>query len=341
MNPEYFFTLPDQRQAHLFKLRLEDGFGVDITDFGGCMVSLFVPDKKGVLQDVILGWKNPESYLVNPGYLGALVGRVPNRIGGGKFTLNGKIYQMLLNDREHSTLHGGFGYSHRLWKVESATPTSLTLLLDSPDGDAGYPGRVHYRVRYNIYADHTLAMDFTAATDDEFAPADLTSHTYFNLNGDDSGVCLDHSIAIAAGKVTETDEFLVPTGKLLPVEKTIYDLRNGVSFAEILKKNTDGFDDNFILGDSDRVYRENAVVVHAEKSGITMKLHTNRSGIQFYMGKHLSADAPAGKNGSYMPFHGFCLETQSWPDSLNHRDFPSIIIAKGRPFHGITVLQFE
>ena len=206
---------------------------------------------------------------------------------------------------------------------------------------AANSGKLNIRVRYNIYENHTLSMDFTAETDGKFVPADLTSHTYFNLNGDTSNNCLDHTIAIAADKITETDEFLVPTGKLLPVGNSIYDLRSGVSFTEILKHNPDGFDDNFILGNSNRVYRENAVVVHAEKSGITMKLHTNRPGVQFYMGKHLSENGPAGKNAVYKPFNGFCLETQSWPDSLNHDDFPSIIIEKGKPFHGITVLEFS
>ncbi|MBR7156065.1 MAG: galactose mutarotase [Lentisphaeria bacterium] len=334
-----FFTLPDGRQASIYCLRLNDGFGIDICDYGATVTGLFVPDRNGTLRDVVLGWKEPEVYLRNPGYLGATVGRVPNRIGGGRFTLNGKIYQSCLNDRQHSTLHGGFGYSHRLWEVACCSAREIVLHLTSPDGDAGFPGKLEVFARYTITPDHTVEVVVTADAD---APtiADFTNHTYFNLGGENSGSCAGHHITLAADRVTEVDEFLVPTGKLLDVTGTRFDLRQGKSFADIYAAAAVGFDDNFILGESDNVMHRNAAVVYDETSGIEMKFHTDRPGIQVYMGAHLD-NAPCGKSGKYVKYSGFCLESQCWPDAVNHPEFPQIFRDAEHPFQGYTCWQFS
>lgn len=335
MKGEKFFTLPDGSDAELFKLRLADGFGADITNFGGCVTALFVPDADGNLRDIALGWKNPSDYLNNSCYFGTLVGRTANRITAGKFELDGKVYQSCLNDNNVCSLHGGFGFSHRLWQVETATDKELILTLFSPHGDGGYPGNLRVRVSYRLRDNHTFEIEYSAESDRPTV-ADFTNHTYFNLNGENSGVCADHIITLAADFITETDEFLQPTGKLLPVDNSCFDLRKGKKFADILSEYEGGFDDNFVLGNADHVYRENAATVTAA-SGIVMKLHTSRPGIQVYMGGFLNGDP--GKS-VYPRNSGFCLETQSWPDSVNHANFPSIRVEPGKPHHSITRYEF-
>lgn len=336
-----FFTLPDGRTASLYRLRLPDGFGADVTDFGGCVTALRTFDRFGVLRDVALSWQEPAVYAENPGYLGALVGRIPNRIGGGRFTLDGRTYSLVRNERGCTTLHGGDGYSHRLWEVENASPTRLTLTLRSPDGDAGFPGALFIRAAYSVRADHTLELEISAEADRRTV-ADFTSHVYLNLEGEGFGSCATHDIALAADRTTETDDFLIPTGATRPVAGGRFDLRPGRSFADILAETPDGFDDNFILAERDHVWHENCAVVTARQSGIRLRLHTSRPGVQFYMGKYLS-DAPyAGKSGRpYPAFGGFCLETQCWPDAVNHPDFPPVTVEPGRPFHGLTRWQFD
>lgn len=335
MDVEKFFTLPDGRDAELIKLRLPDGSGVDLTNFGGCLTALYVPDVCGILTDVLPGWKNPVDYLVNPGYLGALVGRIPNRISGGRFTLDGKIYQMCLNDNNICTLHGGFGFSHRLWKIEKLDDTQVTLSLFSPDGDSGFPGDLNVCVSYRWLPGHTLEIEFFAESD-RLTVADFTSHAYFNLDGENTGSTADHTVVINAGAVTETDRFLQMTGKLIPVENTRFDLRHGKRFSEILSENPNGFDDNFILSSKEEACREVAWVT-AGRSGIKLTVATTRPGLQFYMGGFLNCE---GKS-RYLPHSGFCLETQSWPDSVNHDHFPDVTVAPGKPHRSITRYSFS
>ena len=341
MTPRPFLRLPDGRQASVFRLEQSDGFGAEITDFGGCILSLRTFDRRGDLRDVALGWRDPEAYLTNPGYLGALVGRIPNRIGGGRFVLDGEIYQTRLNDRKHSTLHGGFGFSHRLWRVENASAGRLTLTLTSPDGDAGFPGELFVRAAYALEADHTLSLEISAEADRRTV-ADFTSHVYWNLSGESSGRCDAHAISLRADRVTAVDEFLVPTGATPEVTGTRFDLRRGKSFAAILAENPDGFDDNFILAEKDHCYQENCAVATAHDTGIRMRMHTSRPGVQFYMGKYLPESPHPGKSGLPYPAHGgFCLEPQCWPDAVNHPDFPPVTVEPGKPFHGITRWQFD
>lgn len=332
-----FFTLKDGRKAELFQLRLEDGFGADITSFGGAIVSIFTPDKNGVLRDVALGWRDPERYIANPGHLGALVGRVANRIGGGRFCLDGVTYQMCLNDRNASTLHGGFGYSKRLWNVERFSGTELELSIFSPDGDAGFPGNLLVKALYRITEDHALELEFYAETDRPTV-ADFTNHVYFNLNGENSGPCNDHFMRITADHVTAVNENLIPTGELIDVAGTRFDLRCGKRFSEICAEHKGGFDDNFVLGMQGNVMHENAVEVTAAESGIRLVMSTDRPGVQVYMAGGLKGE---GKSCDYVPNCGFCLESQNWPDAVNHPDFPSIRLDPEKPFKGFTRYKFS
>lgn len=333
---EKFFTLPDGRDAEIFHLRLEDGFGADITSFGAAIVSILTPDADGKLTDVVLGWKDPQDYFSNTSYFGTVVGRIPNRIAGGRFELDGEIYQLYLNDNRRCTLHGAFGFSHRLWQVENFSATELTLTLFSHHGDAGFPGNLFIRAAYRLLPNHTLEMEISAESDRPTV-VDFTNHVYFNLDGENSASTADHNITIHADKVTETDQYLIPTGKLIDVTGTRFDLRNGKKFSTILTEYDGGFDDNFILGDKDHVYRERVAEVSAGKSGITLAVHTSRPGLQFYMGSFLN---DTGKS-TYPRCSGFCLETQNWPNSVNHPEFPSIRVEPGKPHHSITRYEFS
>lgn len=332
---KHFFDLADGRSADLYSLRLSDGFGADITNFGGCTVSLFAPDRNGRLRDVVLGWKDPAKYQKNPPFLGALVGRIPNRISNGRFELDGTTYQMILNDRRGSTLHGGFSFAHRLWEVAGHTETTLELYLKSPHGDAGFPGEIEIKVKYSLLEDHTFEFAFEI-TSDRLTVADLTNHAYFNLDGDDGGEVGGHFITVAADRITEINDIAQPTGNCPDVTGTYFDLRKGRflkdSFAEC-----GGFDHNFILGDVNNVYHENAATVYSEKSGILLAMSTDRPGVQVYTG----GARGEGKNGEYVPKGAFCLETQNWPDAVNHPDFPSVKLNAGEKMSGITRYKFS
>ena len=300
MNMEKFFTLPDGSNAELVKLRLPDGFGADITNFG------------------------------------AIVGRIANRITAGRFEFDGELYQLYLNDNRRCSLHGSFGFSHRLWNIENVTDTELTLTLFSPHGDAGFPGNLFVRAAYRLLPEHTLELEISAESDRPTV-ADFTNHTYFNLDGENTASTDNHTIRINADRFTVTDEYLQPTGEVQTVTGNRFDLRSGKKFSTIFAEYDGGFDDNFILGDADHVYRENVAEVTAGTSGIKMTIHTSRPGIQFYMGGFLN---DSGKS-EYPRNSGFCLETQCWPDAVNHPDFPSVRIEPGRPHHSITRFVFS
>ena len=319
-----FFKRPDGQTAKLYQLRCADGFGVDISDHGATIIAIYTPDRNGKIRNVALSWADPARYNTHPIYLGALVGRLANRVSNARFVLDDKVYQLLPNDRKTNSLHGGFGISGRLWQVDKHTDKELVLTLKSLHGDGGFPGELDITARYSISDDHKLTLDITAIPDRKTV-ADFTSHVYLNLNGEGSGECSDHTIVMKAPRRTEVDEKLIPTGKTPEVAGTIYDLLKERSFADILK---DG-----------GKFTEAAAVVKAEKSGIRLTLSTDRPGIQFYMANCLK-DKP-GKSGNYVKFGGFCLETQNWPDAVNQPGFPSAVITPEKPYTGSTVWAFD
>ncbi|MGN1365552.1 MAG: aldose epimerase family protein, partial [Victivallis vadensis] len=322
MKIQDFFQLPDGRTARLYSLRNSSGFGTDITDFGGAIVRLLTPDRNGKLVDVVLGFAEPADYIENGPFFGALIGRVANRISNGRFTLGGKTYQLELNDSNgKNTLHGGRCYGRRLWEAEVVDDYTLKLTLNSPDGDAGFPGNVKVEVVYHITEDNALSIAYSGTSD---APTvlSLTNHSYFNLNGEGAGECGDHSIMIQAGRRTEVDEFLAPTGRNPEVAGTFYDLRAGKSFAKIHEENPNCFDDNFVLSDEAESFKENAAVAWSDRTGIELACSTTAPGVQFYMGFFLDGTLRGKTESSYPQFSAFCLETQPWPDAVTHPELP-------------------
>lgn len=340
MKIQDFFQLSDGRTARLYSLRNSSGFGADITDFGGAIVRLLTPDRNGKLVDVVLGFAEPADYIENGPFFGALIGRVANRISGGRFTLDGKTYQLELNDSNgKNTLHGGQCYGRRLWEAEVVDDYTLKLTLDSPDGDAGFPGNVKVEVVYHITEDNALSIAYSGTSD---APTvlSMTNHSYFNLNGEGAGECGDHSIMIQAGRRTEVDEFLAPTGRNPEVAGTFYDLRAGKSFAKIHEENPNCFDDNFVLSDEAESFKENAAVAWSDRTGIELACSTTAPGVQFYMGFFLDGTLRGKTESSYPQFSAFCLETQLWPDAVNHPEFPSARLNPGGEYKQYTVYKF-
>ena len=340
MKIQDLFQLPDGRTARLYSLRNSSGFGTDITDFGGAIVRLLTPDRNGKLVDVVLGFAEPADYIENGPFFGALIGRVANRISNGRFTLGGKTYQLELNDSNgKNTLHGGRCYGRRLWEAEVVDDYTLKLTLNSPDGDAGFPGNVKVEVVYHITEDNALSIAYSGTSD---APTvlSLTNHSYFNLNGEGAGECGDHSIMIQAGRRTEVDEFLAPTGRNPEVAGTFYDLRAGKSFAKIHEENPNCFDDNFVLSDEAESFKENAAVAWSDRTGIELACSTTAPGVQFYMGFFLDGTLRGKTESSYPQFSAFCLETQLWPDAVNHPEFPSARLNPGGEYKQYTVYKF-
>ena len=200
MESRTFFNLPDGTEARLYSLRNRSGFGADITDWGGAIVRLLTPDRDGKLTDVVLGFAEPSEYIENGPFFGALIGRVANRIAGGKFELDGRHYQLECNDTDRpNTLHGGQSYGRRQWQAAIVDDATLELTLTSPDGDAGFPGKVEVKVTYHVGEDNSLSIDYRAETD-KVTVVSMTNHAYFNLNGEGSGSCAGHTIRIAADR---------------------------------------------------------------------------------------------------------------------------------------------
>ena len=321
-----------------FPLRNASGFGADILDWGATVAAIYAPDRTGKLIDVALGWRDLEDYRTNPGYLGAVVGRVANRIANGRFTLDGVTYQMVLNDDPRpNSLHGGFSYAYRPWSMKHYDGRSLTLALTSPDGDAGYPGTLSIEVEYSVTERNELAIDYRYVSDKPTV-VNLTNHTYFNLNGEESCDTSDHEIKVAAERYTRSVD-LIPDGTTPSVAGTPFDLREFRRFSDILKVAPQGCDNNLVVADDAGELRSIAVV-RAPRTGIRLECLTTLPGLQFYMGGFLT-ETPVGKNGSYRPYAGFCLETQYWPDSPNRPEFPSIRVEAGEHRTARTVYRFS
>ena len=343
MKTENFFITSDGIQAKLYTLTNASGFTVTITDMGGAIVSILTPDRNGKLVDVNLGYQNPEVYEKNPNFFGALIGRVANRIGFGKFTIDGKEYQLEYNDGQDrpNSLHGVKSYGRRMWQAQIVDDTTLKLFLTSPDGDAGFPGEVKVEVTYHVGNDNSLSIDYKAVCDTPTI-VNLTNHAYFNLNGEDSLDCLDHEVFSAAYAHTEVNENLIPTGRNLPVADSAYDLASGRTFESIYNDPAlaIAFDDNFVIADKPGVFQTDVFKVISHRTGITLSVDTDQPGVQFYMGYWLDGTTTGKSGKAYPRFGGFCLETQLWPDSVNHPGFPSPRLAPGETYTHSTTYRF-
>lgn len=338
-----FGVMPDGTAVQQYTLTA-GALSCDIITFGGSLRALRAPDRNGKIVDVLLGFDTLESYRTHGKSFGALVGRYANRIGGAKFTLNGITYPLVANDHGVNHLHGGgLGYNRRVWKVESAADDALTLSLFSPDGEEGYPGDLMIQAAYTLTAEG-LTIDYRAKCGQDTV-CNLTNHAYFNLSGHDSGPVLDQTIQLLADRYTPTDALSIPTGELAAVDGTPMDLRQPTPIGAHIDEDfiqlvqAGGYDHNWIANGQAGALRPIARAV-SPATGIAMEVLSTLPGVQFYTGNYLEG-CPAGKGGAaYGHRWGFCLETQFFPDSPNHENFPSSVLKAGEVFNSTTSFRF-
>jgi aldose 1-epimerase len=348
MEKHLFGTTPDGRQVYAYTLKNSRGMEARITNFGGVVLSLTAPDKNGKFADVVLAYDSLAPYLVNKPYFGALIGRFGNRIGKGKFTLDGKEYSLATNNGPNH-LHGGAaGFNKVVWEPkepESTPGRSLVLTYVSKDGEEGYPGALAVKVTYTLTDSNELRIDYRA-TSDKATVVNLTQHSYFNLAGPGEGDILGHELMIDADRFTPTDAGLIPTGELPPVKGTPMDFTAPTAIGARINqpyeqlKLAGGYDHNWVLNKKPRTFGL-AARVFEPTTGRVMEVFTTEPGVQFYCGNFLDG-SDHGKGGKvYKHRYGFCLETQHFPDSPNKPDFPSTVLRPGEEYSTMTVYRFS
>lgn len=326
-------------EIKVYQLKKGD-FSVKITNYGATVLSVILPDKNGKLDDVVLGYYSIDDYKNDTTYFGGLIGRVANRIGGAKFKLNGVEYKLPANDHGN-TLHGGSrGFCDVIWTVEDYQEDNhITLTYNSFDGEQGFPGDLSVKVTYMFIGTNKLALNMQAKPLNKATPVNLASHTYWNLGGDTSGDILSHTIQIFGSKITPVDDELIPTGEITPVKGTGYDFLQPQTIGSRLSEIPGGYDINYVLDNTEGKHFQRVAIVQESKSGRKMELWTNKPGVQFYTSNML--DNVKGKGGFiYSKYAALCLETQGFPDSVNHPNFPSQIVNPGETYEHIMVYRF-
>lgn len=341
---EPYGTLENGTEVSLYTMTNEKGATMKVINYGGIIVSLEVPDKNGNLVDVVLGFDSLRAYEKRNPFFGALVGRYGNRIGKGRFTLEGKQYDLVKNNNGNH-LHGGTkGFDKAIWNIEevpSNDGVAIRLSYLSKDMEEGYPGNLDVKVVYTLTNDNTVEFDYEATTDKKTI-VNLTQHTYFNLNGGKAGI-LDHVVTLHADKFVPVDEGLIPTGELRPVENTPMDFRKPTRIGERINATDEqikfgkGYDHTWVInGDGMKLTAE----VYSPMSGIEMTVHTTEPGVQFYTGNFLDGSLTGKGNVVYEQRTGFCLETQHFPDSPNQKNFPSVVLTPGEKYTTTTTYKF-
>jgi aldose 1-epimerase len=341
---EPFGQTPDEQAVDLVTMTNPNGIEARIMTFGGIIVSMKTPDRNGKLGDVVLGFDKLDGYTREHPYFGAIIGRYGNRIGAGKFTLDGVEYKLAVNNGPNH-LHGGIkGFDKVVWKIEDAKTTGDEAILRlgylSKDGEEGYPGDLKCTVTYTLTADNELKMRYEARTDKPTV-LNLTNHSYWNLAGQGTGDVLGHELVLNADRYTPVDEGLIPTGELKSVKDTPMDFTKPKAIGSRIKQvDIGGYDHNFVLNGQTGQMKLCAKV-YEPKSGRTMEIRTTEPGVQFYTGNFLDG-ALTGKDGKvYQKHYAFCLETQHFPDSPNKPDFPSVVLRPGEKYDITTVHKFS
>jgi aldose 1-epimerase len=347
MERRTFGKMANGQAIDLYTLTNRNGMEVGITNYGGRVVSILVPDRLGKLADVVLGFDSLDGYLSDNPYFGALVGRYANRIAHGSFALDGVHYTLARNNGPNS-LHGGLeGFDKRVWKARefSGDQPALELTYLSKDGEEAYPGNLSVKVVYSLTDSNELRVDYTATTDKDTV-LNLTNHSYFNLAGQGNGDVLKHELMIPADRFTPIDDTLIPTGELRTVEGTPFDFRKSSAIGARINENNEqlkfgkGYDHNFVLNQKGDGLTLAARVTEPE-SGRVLEVLTTQPGLQFYSGNFLDGTIH-GKGGKiYGRRSALCLETQHFPDSPNKPGFPSTELKPGQTYHETTIYKFS
>ena len=334
-------------EIKLFSLVNADGSEVILSNLGAAIVSVVVPDRDGKLADVALGYRNPEDYEADGPCMGKVPGRYANRIAAGRFALNGKTYELAINNGPNH-LHGGPGeqcFAHRIWAAEEVHD-GVRFTLDSPDGDAGYPGALHVEAVYTWREDHKLTLWLSATSDSETI-VNLTNHAYFNLKGEEAGDVTDHVLKLYASRYLSTDPTLIPVGAPTPVAGTPMDFTQPKAIGKDLKADFPalnygkGYDNCFVVDDWQKGVVRPVAELFEATSGRKLTVSTDAPGIQVYTGNWLSG-CPVSKSGkSYQDYDGVALECQYFPDSPNRPDFPFETLKPGETYENTIVFAFE
>ena len=338
-----FGKIKDGREAHLYLLENANGMKACVTDYGAALVKLLVPDKDQKLRDVVLGYDDAAGYERGTASFGATVGRNANRIGGAQVTINGKDYDLVKNDKGKNNLHSGPDhYNHRMWETVEYTDDHVTFVLHSPDGDQGYPGALDMHVTYTLDDTNTLDIHYEAVPDQDTV-INMTNHSYFNLNGHNSGSAMGHKAVLYADYFTPADAESIPTGEIRSVEGTPMDFRTAKTLEKEIEADYEplkfggGYDHNWVLKNEGRFDKVAEAV--SEKSGIVMEVYTDLPGVQIYTANFL--DNEPGKEGaSYIRRSAVCFETQFYPDAVHHDNFPQPVCRKGEKYDTRTAYRF-
>lgn len=337
-----FGALPDGTAVDLYTLKNARGITLKVMTYGALITELYTPDRQGQLGDIVLGFDNLDSYLKGHPYFGAVIGRYANRIAKGKFTLEGQTYTLAMNDGPNA-LHGGLkGFDKVVWAAEPVpvkNGVAVRFRYTSPDGEEGYPGNLAVRVTYTLTDANELIMDYEASTD-HTTILNLTNHSYFNLAGE--GDILGHELMLNAAHYTPVDDTLIPTGEIAPVKGTPMDFTTPKPIGRDLGQLTNvpqGYDHNFVLNRAGKGLALCARV-YEPKTGRTLEILTTQPGVQFYSGNFLDGTLTGKRGIVYQQHHGFCLETQHYPDSPNQPRFPSVVLRPNQTYQHSTVHKF-
>jgi aldose 1-epimerase len=342
------FGSADGQSIDLYTLKNRNGLEAKITNFGGIVVSLKVPDRNGKFDDVVLGFNDLETYLKGHPFFGTVVGRYGNRIAKGRFTLNGVRYDLAVNNGENH-LHGGIkGFDKMVWTAEeekSEAGPAVRMTYVSKDGEEGYPGNLRVTMVYTLTNNNELRIDYTATTDKDTV-VNLTHHSYFNLAGEGNGDILNHRLMLNANRFTPTDAGSIPTGELRSVVRTPFNFLKETAIGARINQNEQqlkwgkGYDHNFVINGRMGTLRQ-AARVSEPTSGRVMEVWTTEPGVQLYTGNFLDGTLKGKSGKMYQRRYGFCLETQHYPDSPNKPNFPTTTLKKGATLRSTTIYRFS
>lgn len=338
-----FGKTKDGKDVTKYVVTNKKGSSIEMIDFGAILVSVWMPDKDGNLMDVVLGYDNVPAYEDNPPYFGTTLGRTCNRTANASVPVGDVIYQMPVNEEPNNLHCGPDGFEKRMWSVSEAEDDHVTFSLVSPDGDHGFAGEFRTSVTYTLTEDNEVKIHYVGSCDEDTI-ANMTNHSYFNLNGHNSGTIQDHSLILYADAFTPVGDGSIPTGEILPVKGTPMDFTSEKVIGEEIDADYDqlirtkGYDHNYVLNNQDGSIRLFAVA-KSPKSGMVLEAYTDAVGVQFYAGNFISG--PAGKGGAkYEERDGFALETQFYPNAANEPTWPSPILKKGEIYDTTTIYRF-
>ena len=340
-----FRTEVDGKKTDLYILRNKNNMEVCITNFGGRIVSVMVPDKDGQMRDVVLGFDSIQDYISKTSDFGASIGRYANRINQGKFTLDGVEYQLPRNNYGHC-LHGGpQGFQYRVYDAVQLNPQELQLTYVAKDGEEGFPGNITCKVLMKLTDDNAIDIQYEAETDKPTI-VNMTNHSYFNLDGD-AGSNAEHLLTIDADYYTPVDSTFMTTGEIVPVEDTPMDFRTPMPVGERINdfdfvqlKNGNGYDHNWVLNAKGDINRR-AASLKSQKTGIVLDVYTNEPGVQVYAGNFLDGSLTGKKGITYNQRASVCLETQKYPDTPNKPEWPSAVLRPGEKYMSQCIFKFS